>query len=219
MLNFACGVIAPARAFSRRLYDLGIRLAKPYHKVRVNNQVKQDLTVWQLFLQHYNGSTLLLDYKWLSNRDIQLYTDACTTIGFSGVFGNKWFHGIWSDRCCGLNIAILELYPICLALHMWAALLQNKCLTINSDNMSVVCVLNTFTSKELSLMVLLRKLALLTMRHNILIRAKHIPGSLNVITDLLSRDQVPQAKVRAPHLEDTATLVPSQWTLDKWLPA
>ena len=190
MLNFACGVIAPARAFSRRLYDLGIGLAKPYHKVRVNNQVKKDLTVWKHFLEHYNGTTLLLDYVWLNNNDLQLYTDASTTIGFGGMFGSKWFHGVWSNRCRGMNIAILELYPICLALHLWAETLCNRCLTINSDNMSVVCILNSFTSKEDTLMLLLRKLALLTMRNNILIRAKHIPGKLNIITDFLSRDQV-----------------------------
>jgi len=217
MLNFACQVIAPPRAFSRRLYDLGIGLSKPYYKVRVNSQVKQDLTVWRHFLDHYNGTTLLLDYMWFSNQDLHLFTDASTSIGFGGVFGHKWFYGFWSDSYRGSNIAILELYPICLALHLWAKLLSNKCLTINSDNMSVVCVLNTFTSKEKSIMVLLRKLALLTMQNNILIRAQHIPGSLNTLTDMLSRDQVAQAKIYAPYLDDEPTAVPEQWTLDKWL--
>ena len=217
MLNFACGVIAPARAFSRRLYDLGIHLSKSYHKVRVNCQVKQDLEVWQHFLQNYNGTTLLLDYVWLSNGDLQLYTDASTTIGFGGVFVNRWFHGTWSDRCRGINIAILELYPICLALHMWADLLSNKCITIHSDNMSVVYIINSFTSKEQTLMLLLRNIALISMRYNILIRAKHIPGVKNTISDLLSRDQVHRAKTQAPYLEDLATPIPAQWTLDEWL--
>ena len=219
MLNFACGVIALARAFSRRLYDLGVGLSKPYYKVRVNKHVKQDLTVWRYFLDHYNGTTLLLDYKWLSCQDLQLYTDASTTIGFGGTFGDRWFHGTWSDTYIGSNIAILELYPICLALHLWAELLSNQCLTINSDNMSVVCVLNSFTSKEHTMMILLRRLALLTMQHNILIRAKHIPGSLNVITDFLSRNQVQKAKDNAPYLQDTATPIPDCWTLDRLLTA
>ena len=210
MLNFACGVIA-------RLYDLGVGLSKPYYKVRVNKHVKQDLTVWRHFLDHYNGTTLLLDYVWLSNQDLQLFTDASTTIGFGGVFGCKWFHGTWSDRYRGSNIAILELYPICLALHLWAKLLTNKCLTINSDNMSVVYVLNSFTSKENSIMILLRKLALITMTHNILIRARHLPGSLNLLTDLLSRKQVQRAREQAPYLEAIATPIPEQWTLDRLL--
>ena len=205
------------RPFSRRLYDLGVGLSKHYHRVRVNKHMKQDLTVWHHFLNNYNGTTLLLDYVWLSNQDLQLFTDASTTIGFGGVFGSKWFHGTWSDRYRGTNIAILELYPICLALHIWALPLSNKCLTIYSDNMSVVHVLNSFTSKEVSIMSMLRKLALLTMQHNILIRAKHIPGSQNILTDLLSRNQVHQARIHAPFLDPIATPVPTQWTLDKLL--
>ena len=68
-------------------------------------------------------------------------------------------------------------------------------------------------------MTLIRKLTLLTMTHNILIRAKHIPGSLNVLTDLLSRDQVTKAKSHAPFLDKIATPIPLQWTLDVWLGA
>ena len=171
----------------------------------------------QHFLDHYNGTTLLLDYKWINDQELHLYTDASTTIGFGGAFGTKWFHGCWSARCRGINIAILELYPICLALHMWADILSNRCLTINSDNMSVVCVLNTFTSKEHNIMTLLRKLTLLVMEHNILIRAQHIAGSLNILTDLLSRNQVTKAKLHAPYLDSQATTIPSEWTLDRWL--
>ena len=217
MLNFACSVIAPARAFSRRLYNLGIGLAKPYYKVRLNKSVKQDLNIWHQFLSKYNGTTMLLDHIWLSNQDLQLFTDSSSTIGFGGFFGNRWFHGTWPSQFLGTNIAVLELYPICLALHLWGDTLSNTCLTINSDNMAVVCVINNSSSKEANIMALLRRMVLLTMSNNILIRAKHIPGVNNVLSDLLSRDQVQAALQLAPNLEDHPTPIPKAWTLDKWL--
>ena len=35
MLNFACGVISPARAFSRHLYSLLKGVSKPYHHIKI----------------------------------------------------------------------------------------------------------------------------------------------------------------------------------------
>ena len=119
MLNFCCSVISPARAFSRRLYNLQIGLSKSYHHKKVTNQVRADLEVWKVFLTSYNRRTFLLDYKFLSQDLLQLYTDSSTTVGFGGFFGDRWFHGQWSSKCKSLNIAILELYPICLAIKLW----------------------------------------------------------------------------------------------------
>ena len=217
MLNFACGIIAPGRAFSRRLYDLTVGLNKPYFKVKVTTSVKADLGVWKDFLRSHNTKTLFLDYLWLSSDVLQLYTDSASTIGYGGYFGSKWFAGLWSKSCLRMNIAILELYPICLALHLWAHILTNRCIILRTDNMAVVSVLNTCTSKEPSIMILVRKLVLLCMRLNILIKSVHIAGDLNKISDLLSRNQVLKAKQLYPHLEESPELIPNQWTLDKWL--
>ena len=217
MLNFACGVIPSARAFTRRLYDLSIGKSKPYYRVKMTREVKQDLQVWRMFLNQYNYRTLLLDYKWISNQHLRLFTDASTTIGYGGVFGDKWFYGLWSDSCRGMNIALLELYPICLALHLWTEQLVNKCITIHSDNQAVVHIINNSTSKDANIMILVRKFTLLCMQNNILIRATHIPGKINITPDLLSRDQVQKAKQHSPNLEEEPQLIPFQWMLKTWL--
>ena len=217
MLNFACGVIAPARAFSRRLYNLSIGLSRPYHHRKVTNQVKLDLLVWKEFLLSYNRQTFFLDYRFLSPDVLQLFTDSSSTIGYGGFFGSRWFSGTWSDKTRGLNIALLELYPICLAIKLWGVQLSNKCIQINSDNMAVVHIINSFTSKDLSIMTLLRKLVLDCMTSNILIRSVHLAGSLNTCSDLLSRGQVSKAKAMFPHLQQYPVKVPPQWTLDQLL--
>ena len=219
MLNFACGVIPQARAFTRRLYDLQIGQSKPYYRVKMTSQVKQDLQVWRNFLLNYNYKSLILDldFKWISDQHLRLYTDASTTIGFGGFMGNQWFHGKWSDKCRGMNIALLELYPICLALHLWSDQLSNKCITIHSDNIAVVHIINNCTSKDQDLMILVRKLVSICMSRNIFVRSTHICGKFNITSDFLSRDKVKEALAHNPQLQDMPQNIPQKWTLERWL--
>ena len=217
MLNFACGVIAPARAFSRRLYNLSTGLTKPFHHRKVTLQVRSDLQVWRTFLTQHNRKTFFLDHKFLSQQVLQLYTDASTTIGFGGYLGSKWFSGLWPTDCTKINIAILEIYPILLAFKLWGYRLSNKCILLNSDNMAVVHILNTFTSKDKSIMSILRAIVIELMINNILIKAVHILGKNNICSDLLSRDQVPKALQLYPHLDKIPTPIPSDMQLNNFL--
>ena len=45
LLNFACSVIKPGRAFLRRLIDLTVGIRSPHHLIRLNKEVKEDLKV------------------------------------------------------------------------------------------------------------------------------------------------------------------------------
>ena len=217
MLNFACGVLPQARAFIRRLYDLGVGMSQPYYKVKMTKSVKADLQVWKSLLLYYNSKNIMLDFKWISNQQLKLYTDAASTLGFGGYFGQYWFHGLWSDTCRGMNIALLELYPIVLAIYLWYKHLKNKCITIHSDNMAVVHIINTSTSKDSNIMKLVRKLVLKCMLDNIYIRAVHIRGELNYVSDFLSRDKVKEALKVKPNLQPEPEKLPNMWTLDQWL--
>ena len=49
LLNFACSVIRPGRAFLRRLIDLTVGVRLPNHCIRLNREVKEDLTTWLFF--------------------------------------------------------------------------------------------------------------------------------------------------------------------------
>ena len=148
MLNFTCSVITPAKAFSRRMYNLEKGVTKPYHHITLTKSVKQDLQVWKSFLQHYNNRTFFLDHIWTNSQQLSLYTDASTSIGFGALFHNRWFAGTWGPLPETIHINILELYPICVAFHLWGKSLSNRCINIISDNLSVVHVINNFTSKD-----------------------------------------------------------------------
>ena len=104
--------------------------------------------VWQTFLSSYNGKSFFLDFKFINNQVLHLYTDAAASIGFGAVFDTRWFSGLWHEACKSLHITILEFYPILLAINIWGHLLQNKCLLFHSDNMAVVSIINKFSSKD-----------------------------------------------------------------------
>ena len=76
LLNFACKVVVPGRTFCRRLINSAIGVRKPFHKIRVNNQMRADLQIWLHFLQEYNDATVITDKEWISNEKLQLYTDS-----------------------------------------------------------------------------------------------------------------------------------------------
>ena len=56
------------------------------------------------------------------------------------------------------------------------------------------------SSQDETLMKLLRRLVLCTLRHNILLRSTHLPGKFNILPDLSSRLQIDQFLERAPEM-------------------
>lgn len=60
LLNFACSVVVPGRAFLRRLIDLTIGVKRPHFLIRLSGEVKADLLVWQNFLSGFNGRSFSL---------------------------------------------------------------------------------------------------------------------------------------------------------------
>lgn len=192
LLSFAVTVVVPGRPFLRRMIDLTKGIQYPFHQRRINKEVRADLKVWLEFIENFNGRSMFLDDVWQSSDVLNLYTDSSTTVGFGAVFGSHWAYGSWDSQFVGKNIAILEFYPIVLAVHLWGSKLRNKCVTFFTDNLSLVHVINKQTSKDAEIMTLLRRLVLVCLQNNILFRSTHVPGKLNNQCDALSRLQIPR---------------------------
>ena len=110
LLNFACCVVVPGRAFLRRLIDLTKGKTKAHHKLRLNRQSRLDLHAWDTFIDQFNGKSMFLDDNWMDSDKLNLFTDASGAIGFGAVFGKKWFFGSWADQ------ALEEIREECIAL-------------------------------------------------------------------------------------------------------
>ena len=147
-----------------------------YHHIRLSKGSKQDLLLCIRFLDEFNGKSFFLEDSWETSHTLELYTDTAGSIGFGAVFGKHWFGGELPVTWKSYNIAVLDLFPIVLALHIWGHLMADKCIIFFTDNAAVVDIINQQTSKHHSIMVLIRDLVLSCLRHNVLFHAKHIPG-------------------------------------------
>lgn len=81
-------------------------------------------------------------------------------------FGSQWFKGEWNNNCQYQNIAVLELYPIVLAVEVWSKYMANRCILFNTDNQALVHVINKQTSKDSHIMFLVRKVVLRCLKFN-----------------------------------------------------
>ena len=216
LLNFTCLVVVPGRAFLRRLIDITKGVRKPHHHIRLSKGVKLDIAIWLRFLTDFNGKSFFLDDAWETSDTLKLNTDSAGSIGFGAVFGNRWLHGLWPASWKTYNIAVLELFPIVIAIHIWGSLMVDKCVLFFSDNAAVVDIINKQTSKDASIMVLLRDLVLSCLTHNILFQARHIPGLINSRADYLSRFQVVKFKELSPEADDFPTPVPENLMPESW---
>lgn len=215
MLNFACQAVVPGRAFCRRLIDATCNIQKPHYRIRVTNAMREDLQVWVVFLSQYNGVSVMLDSQWTSNDAIQLYTDSAggKNRGIGIYFQGRYIHEVWPSDWADLgilkDITFLEIFPVFVVLHIWGPELKNKKIMFNIDNMSVVHIINKKSSKSERVMALLRRLVLLTLQYNLLIKAQHIPGKVNQIADSLSRGDFQRFRNLCPAAEPKKTEIPT----------
>lgn len=208
ILNFACTVIVPGRAFLRRLIDLTKGVKNKFHHIRLTKAIKKDLMVWKGFLQEFNGKSFFLEES-LSTPDFHLFTDSAGSLGFGAILGNKWFYGAWpNQKIREMNITRLELYPIVVAVNVWACHLENKTISIRTDNEALVYIINKQTSRDSGVMGLIRPLVSQCLKHNILLKASHIKGSSNTYADMLSRLQVSEFLQAVPTADRVPHMVP-----------
>ena len=108
LLNFACSVVLPGRAFLRRLIDLTIGITRPQHFIRLTRVVKSDMCTCLALLSNFNGSSFFLNHNWITNSSLQLYTDASGSFRYGAVFKDQWSYGPWPDSWKSFNIAGLD---------------------------------------------------------------------------------------------------------------
>ena len=198
VLNFACTVVVPGRAFLRRLIDLTIGIRHLHFLIRLTREIKEDLKVWQQFLSGFNGRSFFLSVDWANSHHLKLYTDASGAIGFGAVFGRHWCYGEWPMSWRHRNIAFLEFYPIVLSLYLWGRTLKNQRVLFFTDNEALVHIINKQTCRDKDLMFFVRKLVPVCLNYNICFKAKHVPGLQNKLADSLSRLQLQNFKQLAP---------------------
>ena len=130
---------------------------------------------------------------------IRTFQADASTQGWGVQMGDSRISGTWTRTDRKLHINCLELKAVVSALQHWAPVLQDHQVMIATDNSTVDSYINkqggTHSPTLLRLTV---ELLLWLEAQNIIVRARNIPGCLNVIADHLSRLNQP---------------IPTEWSL------
>ena len=119
--------------------------------------------------------------------EILVFTEA-SNAGWGAHLNQESAGGLWSEHEKHLHINLLELKAVFLALQSFKKNCSNNLVLIASDNTSVVSYINRQGgTKSAALFALIWRI--LTWCHNnkVTLRSRHVPGSLNVIADGLTR--------------------------------
>ena len=163
--------------------------------------------MWETFLCQFNGMSLFLNRDWTSFDVLHCFTDA-SSLGFGLVYRRKWAYGSWPPTWHGFNICLLEAFPILLVLHLFADDFRNQKVLLHTDNIALVHILNSYTTRDPLILSILRDIVLLTLRFNILIKSVHVAGCKNDQADYLSRLQVAKFKSIHRSAEDHPVPIP-----------
>ena len=118
---------------------------------------------------------------------LQIFTDA-SNVGWGAHLEDATAKGVWSEPESRLHINFLELKAIFLALKSFEPLCKDQIIPIATNNTTVVSYINKEGGmRSGSLCALLWRLLSWSHPRRIVLRARHIPGCLNVTVDKLSR--------------------------------
>lgn len=196
-MNFASRVILAGRSFVAYLLKLAASVQELHYYVHLNKLCREDLCMWVLFLENWNGVSLFYDKEFTTSHDFHLHTDAASTAGFSVFYKSHWMYSSWPSEMPDVpsevwrnSMAFMELYPIVAAAFVFGKDWQKKKILFICDNQSVVFILRKGRSKCPYLMKLMRKLTWLALVNGFYFSADYIETKRNVSADLLSRFQV-----------------------------
>ena len=135
------------------------------------------------------------------NPSLVIYTDASNRgWGAHTESRKKQVSGLWNPTQKLWHINLLEMRAVVLALRKWETSCLGRTVLVASDNSTVVAYLNkSGGTRSASLNMMTVRLLKWAMARKISIRARHIPGNLNVLADRLSR---------------RGSLIPGEWSLN-----
>ena len=142
-----------------------------------------------------SSSAVVAGRKQCAQRPTSSSSTACSAVVYRRLkrrlgahLGDHTAKGVWSDSESQFHINFLELKAVLLALKKFEQQCWGQIILIATDNTTVVSYINKEGGmRSGSLCALLWRLLSWCHRRQIVLRARHIPGRLNVIADKLSR--------------------------------
>ncbi len=153
---------------------------------KITEGISLELQTSKVFLEQYSGATLFRRPHVFSNRALEFWTDSSKD-GFGIMFQNNWSFGRFPHFSSVPSMTYLELVPIVIGIHLYGSRMANSRIVFVSDNMEVVEILGSQTSKCPNIMHLVRILVRVCMNHNILFKTRFMGTAFNYLCNNFSR--------------------------------
>ena len=183
-LNWACQAVRGGKFFLRRILDTIKPLQQQRHKALLTTEFKADLGWWLSFLRVFNGTAF---FDRCSREHV--FVDACNLA--AGAFHKgDWAYSVFQQdipAASDLHINYKEVCAVVMAVQRWADQWRGKTVIVHTDSTVTKAIINKGRSKNVYVNCLLRKMAWECAKRDCKLIARHVPGSLNIFADTISR--------------------------------
>ena len=138
--------------------------------------------------EQWNGTSLLGNH--ISRfPDIVVYSDASGSWGCGVLTGRTWLKHQWIPGAAeAFSIAHKEFVSIIMVAAIWGGQWAGRVVQFQSDNESVVIVLNKLSSKDKQLSHLLKCIVFMAAKNNFWFTVSNIQGRNNILADAIFRN-------------------------------
>ncbi len=184
-LAWAALVVTGGRIYLQRVLNLIRPLRNAKDKVRLSESFRQDIIWWKENLGLCNGRALTFSFA----QTVEVCTDACDN-GGGMVKSDDWAYLKWQSDVPSLrreHINVKETMTIIYAVYRWVHQWSGCRVVVYTDNVAARAAINKGVSRNESIMQHLRIVFTLSTMLNFRLECRHIPGSVNIHADAVSR--------------------------------
>ena len=186
VLSFAASCVREGRLFFSRLLSL-LKSAGKSKRIPVSHDAKKDIAWWNVFVQDYNGVSLIPSNCW-SAPDKILSTDSCLS-GGGAVSQTHFMHFELPASIImeGKYINQFEMYVVLIAIRNWKESLSGQNVLLYCDNQTTIIALQSGRVSCPFMQKCLREIRFHSAKLNFRVRAVYLASADNCLADSLSR--------------------------------
>ena len=107
----------------------------------MNLEASKDIRWWSDFIPAWNGISIIPD--WSYQADLEIFTDAATTLGYGAYYHGKWFYGPWPTELPDDSIQWKGVFLIYAACKLWRPQWREKKIRFGTDKDTTVAIWST----------------------------------------------------------------------------
>ena len=181
-LSHACKIVQEGRVFLRRMINLSTKAKNLVYWIKLNVEFQADQSWWVAILPSWNARSIMETHHPQWNPTVTFASDASGSWGCGAVWQQAWLQQPWGSE----SIAAKELVPTAVVCAIWGPEWHHQQVLVLCDDMVVGQVISAQSSRDCTLMHLLKCIHIFCAANDFKLSAEHIPGRHNVLADAIS---------------------------------